>query len=100
MAETTVDIIKETGVSNDARTYRILAIDSASELPSGDSVTFNLVFKDKDGKVLFKRPLKDADGNAVTLSSVQDYAVIEYNFIEIEAVYSGTLPSDLKVYEF
>lgn len=100
MAETTLNIINMTGASNDARTYRILAIDSASELPSGDSISFNLVFRNDKGVLLFKRPLKDADGNTVTISSIQDYAVIEYNFIEIEAVYSGTLPDDLKVYEF
>lgn len=100
MAETTLNIIDMSGVSDDARTYRILAVNSASELPSGDSVTFNLVFRDKKGALLFKRQLKDADGNAVTISSIDDIAVIEYNFIEIEAVYSGTLPDDLKIYKF
>lgn len=100
MAETTVNIIDMSGNSDDARTYRILAIDSASSLPEGDSVTFNLVFRDNAGNLLFKRQLKDADGNAVTISSVDDIAVIEYNFIEIEAIYSGTLPDDLKIYKF
>ena len=100
MAETTLNIIDMSGVSDCARTYRILAIDSASELPSGDSVTFNLVFRDTNGNLLFKRALKDDSGNAVTLSSIEDIAVLEYNFIDIEAVYSGTLPDDLKVYKF
>lgn len=101
MAETIVNIIDKSGVSDDARTYRILAVNSENELPSGDSVTFNLVFKDIDGSTLFKRQLKDADGNAVTISSINDIAVIEYNFIEIEAVYTGdSVPADLKIYKF
>ena len=100
MAETTLNIIDMSGVSDCARTYRVLAISSENELPSGDSVTFNLVFRDTNGNILFKRALKDADGNAVTITSIEDIAVIEYNFIDIEAVYSGTLPADLKVYKF
>lgn len=100
MAETTLNIIDMSGVSDDARTYRILAVDSENALPEGDSITFNLVFRDKDGNLLFKRQLKDGDGNAVTISSKDDIAVLEYNFIEIEAIYSGTLPDDLKVYKF
>ena len=77
-----------------------MAVNSANELPSGDSITFNLIFKDNSGNVLFKRPLKDADGNTITLSSIQDYVVLEYNFIDIEAVYTGTIPADLKIYKF
>lgn len=100
MAETTVNIIDMSGVSDDARTYRILAINSKNEIPEGDTVTFNLVFRDKDGNLLFKRALKDDSGNAVTLTSKEDIAVLEYNFIEIEAIYTGTLPADLKVYKF
>ena len=100
MAETTLNIIDMSGVSDVARTYRILAINSENDIPSGDTVTFNLVFRDSSGNLLFKRALKDADGNAVTLTTIDDIAVIEYNFIDIEAVYSGTLPADLKVYKF
>ena len=100
MAETTLNIIDMSGVSDCARTYRILAINSENELPSGDSVTFNLIFKDNNGNVLFKRALKDDSGNAVTITSIEDIAVLEYNFIDIEAVYSGTLPADLKIYKF
>lgn len=100
MAETILKIDDKSGVSDNARTYRILAINSASELPDGDTVTFNLIFKDENGNLLFKRQLKDGDGNAVTISSKDDIAVLEYNFIEIEAIYSGTLPDDLKVYKF
>lgn len=100
MAETTLNIIDMSGVSDDARTYRILAVNSANELPSGDSITFNLVFRDKEGNLLFKRQLKDAEGNAITISSIEDIVVLEYNFIDIEAVYSGTMASDLKIYKF
>ena len=99
MAETTVNIIRVTGQSDDARTYRILTADSANELPSGDSISFKLVFRDEAGN-LIKRTLKDADGNAVTLNAVDDYIVLEYNFVEIEATYSGTMASDLKIYMF
>ena len=100
MAETTVDIISMTGTSDDARTYRIIAVNSANELPSGDSITFNLVFRDKKGTLLFKRQLKDAEGNAITISWIEDIVVLEYNFIDIEAVYWGTMASDLKIYKF
>ena len=99
MAETTVNIIRVIGQSDDARTYRILTANSANELPSGDSISFKLVFRDEAGN-LIKRTLKDADGNAVTLNAVDDYIVLEYNFVEIEATYSGTLPDDLKIYMF
>lgn len=99
MAETTVKITRITGVSDDARSYRIITANSASSLPEGDSITFQLVFQDEEGNTI-KRTLKDADGNAVTLNAIDDYAVLEYNFIEIEAIYSGTLPSDLKIYMF
>ena len=99
MAETTVNIIRVTGQSDDARTYRILTANSANELPSGDSISFKLVFRDEAGN-LIKRTLKDADGNAVSLNAVDDYIVLEYNFVEIEATYSGTLPDDLKIYMF
>ena len=100
MAETTLNIIDMSGVSDCARTYRILAVNSENELPSGDSITFNLVFKDTNGNLLFKRALKDDSGNAISLTSIDDYVVLEYNFIDIEAVYSGTLPADLKIYKF
>ena len=99
MAETTVNIIRIVGQSDDARTYRILTANSANELPSGDSISFKLVFRDEAGN-LIKRTLKDADGNAVTLNAVDDYIVLEYNFLEVEATYSGTLPADLKIYMF
>jgi hypothetical protein len=99
MADTTVNIIRMTGQSDDARTYRVITANSANELPSGDSISFKLVFQDEEGN-LIKRTLKDADGNAVTLNSIDDYAVLEYNFIEIEATYSGTMASDLKIYMF
>ena len=99
MAETTVKIIRITGQSDDARTYRVITANSANELPSGDSISFKLVFRDAEGNTI-KRTLKDADGNAVTLNAIDDYAVLEYNFVEIEATYSGTLPSDLKIYMF
>lgn len=99
MAETTVNIIRVTGKSDDARTYRIITANSANELPSGDSIFFKLVFQDEAGN-LIKRTLKDADGNAVTLDAIDDYVVLEYNFVEIEATYSGTLPNDLKIYMF
>lgn len=99
MAETTVNIIRVIGQSDDARTYRILTANSANELPSGDSISFKLVFRDEAGN-LIKRTLKDADGNAVSLNAVDDYIVLEYNFVEIEATYSGTLPDDLKIYMF
>lgn len=100
MAETIVKIDDMSGVSDNARTYRILAINSANELPEGDTVTFNLIFKDNNGNLLFKRQLKDSDGNAVTLNSIEDIAVLEYNFIDMEAVYTGTIPADLKIYKF
>ena len=99
MADTTVNIIRMTGQSDDARTYRVITANSANELPSGDSISFKLVFQDEAGN-LIKRTLKDADGNAVTLNAIDDYVVLEYNFVEIEATYSGTLPSDLKIYMF
>ena len=99
MAETTVNIIRIIGQSDDARTYRILTANSANELPSGDSISFKLVFRDEAGN-LIKRTLKDADGNAVTLNAIDDYVVLDYNFIKIEATYNGTLPADLKIYMF
>ena len=99
MAETTVKVTRVTGQSDDARTYRRITANSANELPSGDSISFKLVFQDEAGNTI-KRTLKDADGNAVTLNAIDDYIVLDYNFIEIEATYSGTLPDDLKIYMF
>ncbi|MBQ2284061.1 MAG: hypothetical protein II244_00180, partial [Clostridia bacterium] len=83
MADTTVNIIRIIGQSDDARTYRIITANSANELPSGDSISFKLVFRDEAGN-LIKRTLKDADGNAVTLNAVDDYVVLDYNFLEVE----------------
>lgn len=101
MAETIVNIEDLSGVSDNARTYRILAVNSENSLPEGDTITFNLIFKDNAGEVLFKRALKDAEGNAITFTSIEDYAVLEYNFIDIEAVYTGdSVPADLKIYKF
>lgn len=102
MAETILEIKDLSGVSDNARTYRILAVNAENEIPEGDSITFNLIFKDNNGNVLFKRQLKDADGNAIiTFTSKNDYAVLEYNFIDIEAVYAGdSVPADLKIYKF
>ena len=99
MADTTVNIIRIVGQSDDARTYRVITANSANELPSGDSISFKLVFRDEAGNTI-KRTLKDADGNAVTLDAIDDYVVLDYNFLEVEATYSGTLPDDLKIYMF
>ncbi len=99
MAETTVNIIRVTGQSDDARTYRVITANSSNELPSGDSITFKAVFQDNEGNTI-KRTIKDADGNAVSLTAIDDMIVLDYNFIEIEAIYSGTLPDDLKIYMF
>lgn len=101
MAETILEIKDLSGVSDNARTYRILAVDAENEITEGDSITFNLIFKDNNGNVLFKRPLKDGEGNVITFTSKSDYAVLEYNFIDIEAVYTGdSVPADLKIYKF
>ena len=99
MAETIVKVIRKTGISDDARTYRILTANSSNALPEGDSITFKAVFEDENGN-LIKRTIKDADGNAITLSAIDDMIILEYNFLEIEATYSGTLPDDLKIYMF
>lgn len=99
MAETLVKVIRKTGISDDARTYRILTANSSNALPEGDSITFKAVFEDENGNKI-KRTIKDADGNAITLSAIDDMIILEYNFIEIEATYSGTLPDDLKIYMF
>lgn len=99
MAETTVEITRVTGQSDDARTYRVITANSSNALPSGDYISFNLVFQDENGNTI-KRTLKDADGNAVTLNVIDDYVVLDYNFIKIEATYNGTLPADLKIYMF
>ena len=99
MAETIVKITRVTGQSDDARTYRVITANSSNELPEGDSITFKAVFKDNEGYEI-KRTMKDADGNAVTLNAIDDYVVLDYNFIEIEATYNGTLPADLKIYMF
>lgn len=99
MAETIVKVIRKTGISDDARTYRILTANSSNALPEGDSITFKAVFEDENGN-LIKRTIKDADGNAITLSAIDDMIILEYNFIDIEATYSGTLPDDLKIYMF
>lgn len=99
MAETLVKVIRKTGISDDARTYRILTANSSNALPEGDSITFKAVFQDNEGNTI-KRTIKDAEGNAITLSAIDDMIILEYNFIEIEATYSGTLPDDLKIYMF
>lgn len=99
MAETTVNIIRVTGQSDDARTYRVITANSSNELPEGDSITFKAVFRDGEGNTI-KRTIKDAEGNAVSLTAIDDMIVLDYNFIEIEATYSGTLPDDLKIYMF
>lgn len=99
MAETTVNIIRVTGQSDDARTYRVITANSSNELPEGDSITFKAVFRDEAGNTI-KRTIKDAEGNAVSLTTIDDMIVLDYNFIEIEATYSGTMASDLKIYMF
>lgn len=99
MAETTVKVTRVTGVSDDARTYRILTANSESSIPEGDTITFKAVFQDNEGNTI-KRTIKDAEGNAVTLTAIDDMIVLDYNFIDIEATYSGTIPSDLKIYLF
>lgn len=99
MAETTVNIIRIVGQSDDARTYRVITANSANELPEGDSITFKAVFRDETGNTI-KRTIKDSEGNVVSLTAIDDMIVLDYNFIEIEATYSGTLPDDLKIYMF
>lgn len=99
MAETTVNIIRVTGQSDDARTYRVITANSSNELPEGDSITFKAVFRDEAGNTI-KRTIKDSEGNAVSLTAIDDMIVLDYNFIEIEATYSGTMASDLKIYMF
>lgn len=99
MAETIVKITRVTGQSDDARTYRVITANSSNELPEGDSITFKAVFKDNEGNEI-KRTLKDAEGNTISLTAIDDMIVLDYNFIEIEATYSGTLPDDLKIYMF
>ena len=51
MADTTVNIIRMTGQSDDARTYRVITANSANELPSGDSISFKLVFSEQSSTV-------------------------------------------------
>ena len=99
MADTTVGVIRVTGASDDARTYRILTANSSSSIPSGDSITFKAVFQDNEGNTI-KRTIRDAEGNAITLTAIDDMIVLDYNFLEIEATYSGTMPSDLKIFMF
>ena len=99
MAETTVNIIRVTGQSDDARTYRVITANSSNELPEGDRITFKAVFRDEAGNTI-KRTIKDSEGNAVSLTAIDDMIVLDYNFIEIEATYSGTMASDLKIYMF
>lgn len=99
MAETTVKVTRVTGQSDDARTYRILTANSASSMSEGDTITFKAVFQDNEGNII-KRTIKDAEGNAVTLTAIDDMVVLDYNFLDIEATYSGTMPDDLKIYLF
>lgn len=100
MADTTVKVIRQTGVSDDARTYRVLTAVSENALPEGDYITFKAVFEDEEGNKI-KRTIKDSDGNVAKLEAIDDMVVLEYNFIEIEAVYTGdSVPADLKIYLF
>ena len=99
MAETTVRIKRITGISDDARTYRILTANSSSSMPEGDTITFKAIFQDDEGNTI-KRTIKDAEGNAVALTAIDDMVVLDYNFINIEAIYNGTIPSDLKIFMF
>lgn len=99
MAETTVKIIRMTGTSDDARTYRVITANSESSMPEGDYITFQAVFQDEEGNAI-KRTIKDGNGEAVKLEAIDDMVVLDYNFLEIEATYNGTMPSDLKLYMF
>ena len=66
-------------------------------------LTFNLVFKDiRTASTLFKRQLKDADGNAINKGSIKTIMqFLNITLLEIEAVYTGdSVPADLKIYKF
>lgn len=85
----------------DAKSFIVLTAVSDSSIPEGESITFNAIFKDLNGNTICKRAITDADGNAVTITSIDQMVVLDYNFLDIEAVYDGdNMPSDLKVYEF
>lgn len=99
MAETTVKIKRITGQSDDARTYRVITATSANALPEGDYITFKAVFQDEEGNKI-KRTIKDGSGEAVKLEAIDDMVILDYNFLEIEATYTGTIPADLKIFMF
>lgn len=100
MAETTLNINQQYGNSDSAGTYRVLTAVSASSIPEGEYIYFKAVFELPDGTTI-KRTIKDGAGETVSLTAIDDMVVLDYNFLNIEAVYNGdTMPSDLKIYEF
>lgn len=97
MADTTLNVISL--AKRDAQSHIILTANSASSMPSGDYISFKAVFQDENGNDI-ERTITDADGNAVQLTAIDQMVVLDYNFLTIKATYSGTMPSDLKVYMF
>jgi hypothetical protein len=96
MAETNLTLIQDYEESDTARTYRILTADSASAIPPGEYIYFKAILKNG-----IERTIKDASGEAVKLTAIDDMVVLDYNFITIKPIYYGdNKPSDLKVYQF
>lgn len=96
MAETNLSIIQKYSESDDARTYRVLTADSESSIPEGEYIYFKVIFENG-----IERTLKDASGEVVKLTAIDDMVVLDYNFLKIKPIYNGdNKPSDLKVYEF
>ena len=96
MSEINLSIIQKYSESDDARTYRVLTADSASEIPSGEYIYFKAIFENG-----IERTIKDSSGEVVKLTAIDDMVVLDYNFLKIKPIYVGSSkPSDLKVYEF
>lgn len=101
MAETTLGLISRIGDSDCARTYRILTAESASSIPDGEYIYFKAVFQIDDAGNTIERIIKNADGEAVKLEAIDSFIVLDYNFLNLKAIYVGdAMPADLKVYQF
>ena len=99
MAETTLKVDNQAG--RNAKSFLILTATSDSSIPEGEYIYFKAILKDLKGNEICKRTITDSEGNAVKIESIDSMVVLDYNFLDIEAIYYGSLmPSDLKVYEF
>lgn len=90
-------IVNSDGVEADKQT--VLWANSASAIPTGEYVWFEVGFKNESGTLIYKT-LKDSEGNVVQITEIDSYITLNFNFYKIRPYYEGSaMPTDLKVYQ-